>query len=228
VLDAPTANQAYGVCSNSGGTAPCQQVVSVLNPSTNQTVVSVALDNFTSNIASGNGLGPIMGPMRVAGDGNAYLPYFYQQSNTTTDGSGNTTVSVTSNLMVLEVGPDGTNNKIPLGTMGTPWTGSYTYSDSGGLLSCSGQILNTGWRERGQGRERKGSGKGSRGSLQGVPLFKGPIRGPHGWYPKSVLLGWGGSLSVSVRFLRSLRASFACPGAESSSAEPERPEDNFR
>jgi len=75
----------------------------------------------------------------VAGDGNAYLPYLYQQS-TVTSNSGQTNSSVVSNLVVLRVSPDGPYGKFNLPTL----TGGYTTNDSGGPTTCTGQLLDPG------------------------------------------------------------------------------------
>jgi hypothetical protein len=52
--------------------------------------------------------------MIVAGDGNAYLPYYYEMTGAS--GSGVTTTHTVCHLMVVRVSPDGSYNKMELGT----------------------------------------------------------------------------------------------------------------
>jgi IPT/TIG domain/Bacterial Ig-like domain (group 2)/Beta-propeller repeat/Galactose oxidase, central domain len=90
--------------------------VTVLNPSTRQTVATINAKVGTLTDSQGNTAPnvPTFGKMIVAGDGNAYLPYAYANS---TDSRLSELVGETqsdTHLMVLQVAPDGTYSNIDL------------------------------------------------------------------------------------------------------------------
>jgi hypothetical protein len=98
-------------------------IVSVLNPATGQALANIPLEHSQYQItfastccpdqgpSTTGGIDPVVGHIIVAGDGNAYLPYFYFNQVDYFAGYETNTVS---NLMVLRVSPDGTYAKIPV------------------------------------------------------------------------------------------------------------------
>ena len=73
---------------------------------------SLTMDSSTEN---GGVVGPPhVGHMIVAGDGNAYVPYVYNEATVTLGGGGTVTIDTLEHLMVLRVSPDGSSTKIGL------------------------------------------------------------------------------------------------------------------
>jgi hypothetical protein len=123
----------------------CSASVSVIDPSTGQTLGAVQLDDSLWLPAPYDYyFPPLVGQMIVAGDGNAYLPYVYYDQDGTY-------------LVVLRISPDGSSQKIQLGqwTYGTensnqpgigisgwtvgafynvPWLTTITNGDSGAAI----------------------------------------------------------------------------------------------
>jgi hypothetical protein len=103
----------------------CQPTVTVLSPSTGQTLASVPLEDTTWLDPAGlvfstssGAVPPTLGGMIVAGDGNAYLPYAYSNTTVGPSGSGNIEQDSVAYLMLLRVSPDGSFAKVQL-DMGT-------------------------------------------------------------------------------------------------------------
>jgi hypothetical protein len=125
VLDAPSPGPFYwGGCLNpsTGESGQCQVTVTVLNPSTGQTLASIPLENTTwvdnTGLLFSTSPGaepPTFAGMIVAGDGNAYLSYGY--SNVTVNFTGSNVEEQSAGyFMLLRVSPDGSFAKLQLGT----------------------------------------------------------------------------------------------------------------
>ena len=106
IQDMPARLQNSDLCTSVN---PCRAAVTVLDPSTSQTLASITLENSTVDAPEYPGgtieQVPAYGKMIVAGDGNAYVPYTY--CNVTSGGAS-------SYFNLLRVSPDGTYAKIPL------------------------------------------------------------------------------------------------------------------
>jgi hypothetical protein len=98
--------------------------VSVFDLTTNQPLASIDLEKSSVNISGtcpsfSMNRDPVSGQMIVAGDGNAYVPYFYV-TETYQELPAQLCVAgvgeVVTHLMLLRVSPDGSFNKIPLKT----------------------------------------------------------------------------------------------------------------
>ena len=176
VLDAPFYSSG---CQDptTGNNIPCVIQVKVLDPSTGQILGSVSLENSSSFVGEDveywyiNGYPldgfscysncqsrPSIGNMIVAGDGNAYLPYFYGTETASSSGTAWNSIldaQVTaeydlqsdSYLMALRVSPDGTYAKTQLDhwTREAHWnfdtgTSTYTTSCAGGPWGDGGPL----------------------------------------------------------------------------------------
>ncbi len=85
---------------------------------------------------------PTVGQMIVAGDGNSYTPYVYEEETDTTTESTTTSHSLT-HLMLLRASPDGTSAKIELknwtfDSTCVPWTPPSGPPNSGTQCTTSG------------------------------------------------------------------------------------------
>ena len=155
VLDAPPQPgiEYTNYCTDptTGEHAGCYAKLTVLNPSTNQTVASVVLESSVT-AANGNHAPPTVGPMIVAGDGNAYLPYSYYNKTISTVGSTccylgtdilDLRTQVDTYLKVLRVSADGTYSKIELGNWTGDSTDAWTIPENGDPVdhaTCTGAV----------------------------------------------------------------------------------------
>jgi hypothetical protein len=122
---------------------------SVIDPAGVQPSVSVTVDNSTFN---GLTLMPQVGPMIVAADGNAYVPYSFEETTTaTSDGPLTRTTHVARHSMLLRLSPDGTSAKTELRSWSydqscVPWTPPNHVNPDGAQCTANNQnpsVINT-------------------------------------------------------------------------------------
>jgi hypothetical protein len=118
--------------------------VSVFDLTTNQPLASIDLEKSSVNISGtcpsfSMNRDPVSGQMIVAGDGNAYIPYFYV-TETYQELPAQLCVAgvgeVVTHLMLLRVSPDGSFNKIPLKT----FTMDSTFDEATSQIVRSGSF----------------------------------------------------------------------------------------
>ena len=104
-----------------------------IDPSTAQPIATATLDPSTINgIPNPDSLPTTIGKMIVAGDGNAYVPYIFSETQSNSL-SGVETIHTLAHLMLLHMSPDGTNAKTEL----TTWTQDFTHTPTGdGSCNC--------------------------------------------------------------------------------------------
>ena len=112
--------------------------VSVIDPTGVQATTTVALDNSTVTTTAADGTqstvtyAPQVGKMIVAGDGNAYVPYYYYTESDTQTAS-ELDAQRSGYLMAMVVAPNGGSNKVQLnyGTLAKTFGSSGCETASG-------------------------------------------------------------------------------------------------